>query len=144
FRSPHRKDHRGHDRHGNLRWSLRADIEPDRVLDAADLLLAQPGLGQTLAAFGMVTAASQRADVETVRLDRDFERLVVDVAHVCHDNDGRVRVEAYLRECILRPFRPERYARETLGRRKGRSRVDDNDLITRKTCQLAQDLSDVR
>src|SRR5690606_1750748 len=98
FRSPHRKDHLGHNRRSNFCRGLRADIEPDRVLDAADLLLAQPGLRETLAALGMVTAASQRADVETVRLERNFERLVVDVAHVCHDNDGRVRVEAYLRE----------------------------------------------
>src|SRR5690606_31199902 len=82
----HGQDHLGHDRDGNLGRRLRTDIEADRVLDARECLLAHPSLEEPLTALGMITAAAECADVEAIGFERELQRLVVDGAHVGHDD----------------------------------------------------------
>ncbi len=94
----------GDDRDRDLRRRYRADIKPDRRMDAGDV-----GLGKALAlepfdAAGVGFARPERADIETVARQRMSERRIVDLGIVGERDERGVAVDAERRQRLVRPF----------------------------------------
>ena len=86
--APHGQ-HLGQDRHGRLGRGDRADVEPERAADAADLVLGVAGVQEPAAARVLRPAAAQRADVGDGRAQRRAERRLVEAGVVReHDDVG--------------------------------------------------------
>src|SRR4051812_16615571 len=78
----HAVTHRGHlgeDRHGDLRRSLRADVEADRAAQARDLVGRDVEFLQALAARVVVFLRADGADVEGGGFQRFHERQIIEL-----------------------------------------------------------------
>ncbi len=77
--APHRRDHFGENGDGDLGWMNRADIEPDRRVNDAELRIGKSLAAETIEPLGMGFLRAQRADIEAFRAQRRDQTGIVDL-----------------------------------------------------------------
>ena len=80
-----------------------AKRQPDGSVDAADLVIAEPGLLQTLDTTAMGLPTTKRADIEGTRAQRDFECRIINLRVVGQGHDGGSRVDPERLQRLVRP-----------------------------------------
>jgi hypothetical protein len=74
--------------------------------------------------------AAQRADVEQLARQRQFQRRIVELGIVRQRDQRRGRVEPEPGQRLVRPFVAQLHAGKALGRGKGAARIDHRDFVT--------------
>ncbi len=126
-----------HDGDRDLGGRDRADVEPDRRMDARDRGVGQALRLQPLDAAGVGLLRAERADIEAVARERMGERGIVDLRIVGERDEGGVAVDAERRQRHVRPFGDHLHVGKALGRGEGGARIDDGHVVAEKPARSA-------
>ncbi len=96
-------DDLGGDGDRGLLRRARAEVQPDRRVQALELGIGEPGLLQPDEAILMRPARAHGADVAGVGAQRDLQRRNVELRVVGEDRDDRPLVDMLLLEPAVRP-----------------------------------------
>ena len=104
---------------------------------------SKPSRAHPLDPLGVRLSRSERADVETIGLERDHERRVVDLGVMGQEADRGIAVERRLGERFVRPLGDDGRVGKALRRREGGARIDDRYVETGDSRDRRQRLRDM-
>ena len=134
------RDHLSHDRDGRLGRRVAPEVEPDRAVDALDVLAGEAHLDEPLLTQALGAPRAERADVARTGAQRPLQRGIVDLG-VVRQHDHRVGpLEVDLGGRVLGPLPDDLVGvRQALRRRELDTRVDHD----RPPAELASELADL-